>query len=173
MSTLDHPAVAKVAAALSEAGQDAAAQGIRLLPEDARTAELAAAALGIEVGAIANSLVFRAAFADGTERALLALTSGAHRANTTTLAELAGAERVGRADPEFVKTWTGQAIGGVAPVGHAQRILTLVDTSLAAHDRVWAAAGHPKSVYPTTFDDLLAATSGAAADVAAEPGQSR
>ncbi|GAA1202814.1 YbaK/EbsC family protein [Prauserella alba] len=173
MSTLDHPSVAKVAAALSEADQEAAAQGIRLLPEDARTAELAAAALGIEVGAIANSLVFRATLPDGTDRALLALTSGAHRANTTTLAELIGADAVGRGDPEFVKTSTGQAIGGVAPVGHPQRILTLVDTALASYDVVWAAAGHPKSVYPTTFDYLLAATGGTAADVAAEPGQPR
>lgn len=173
MSTLDHPSVAKVAAALSEADQDAAAQGIRLLPDDARTAELAASALGIEVGAIANSLVFRATLRDGTERALLALTSGAHRANTTTLAELIDAEKVGRAKPEFVKISTGQTIGGVAPVGHPQRILTLVDTALAAHDVVWAAAGHPKSVYPTTLDDLLAATDGTAADVAAEPGQPR
>ncbi|KMS88794.1 YbaK/EbsC family protein [Prauserella rugosa] len=173
MSTLDHPSVAKVAAALSEADQDAAAQGIRILPADARTAELAAAALGVEVGAIANSLVFRAVFADGTERPLLALTSGAHRADTATLAELAGAEKVGRADPEFVKTWTGQAIGGVAPVGHPQPIDTLVDTALAGHPVVWAAAGHPKSVYPTTFDDLLAATSGTPADVAAAPGRSR
>ncbi|GAA1243616.1 YbaK/EbsC family protein [Prauserella halophila] len=173
MSTLDHPSVAKVAAALSEADQDAAAQGIRLLPDDARTAESAAAALGIEVGAIANSLVFRATLPDGTERALLALTSGAHRANTATLAELAGVEQVGKAEPEFVKTWTGQAIGGVAPVGHPHRILTLVDTALAGYGVVWAAAGHPKSVYPTTFDDLLAATGGTAAHVAAEPGQPR
>ncbi|OLT45120.1 aminoacyl-tRNA deacylase [Saccharomonospora sp. CUA-673] len=175
MSTLDHPSVAKVAAALSEADQDAAAQGIRILPADARTAELAAAALGVEVGAIANSLVFRATFADAEVRALLALTSGAHRANTDTLAALVGATEVGRADPEFVKEHTGQAIGGVAPIGHPQRLLTLVDTALAGHPVVWAAAGHPKSVYPTTFDDLLAATSGTAADVsaAAEAGRPR
>lgn len=173
MSTLDHPSVAKVAAALAEADQDAAARGIRMLPADARTAELAAGALGIEVGAIANSLIFRAAFADGTERALLALTSGAHRANTATLAELVGATAVGKADPEFVKEHTGQAIGGVAPLGHPEPLLTLVDTALAGYDVVWAAAGHAKSVYPTTFDDLLAATAGTAADVAAEPGAPR
>ncbi|MFC4004643.1 YbaK/EbsC family protein [Prauserella oleivorans] len=170
MSSFDHPAVAKVAAALSEAGQDAAAQGIRILPADARTAALAAEALGVEVGAIANSLVFRASFADGQDRALLALTSGAHRADTRTLAELVGAERVGKADPEFVKEHTGQTIGGVAPVGHPEPLLTLVDTALARYDVVWAAAGHPKSVYPTTFDGLLAATGGRAADVATAPG---
>ncbi|PXY25024.1 aminoacyl-tRNA deacylase [Prauserella sp. PE36] len=169
MSTLDHPSVAKVAAALTEAGQDAAADGIRILPADARTAALAAEALGVEVGAIANSLVFRASFDGEPDAPLLALTSGAHRADPRTLAALTGATEVGKADPAFVKEHTGQTIGGVAPVGHPSRLITLVDTALRAYDVVWAAAGHPKSVYPTTFDGLLAVTGGRAADVAAPP----
>jgi prolyl-tRNA editing enzyme YbaK/EbsC (Cys-tRNA(Pro) deacylase) len=164
MSSLDHPAVAKVAAALAEAGQPEAAEGIRILPADVRTAALAAEALGVEVGAIANSLVFRA-----DDEPLLALTSGAHRANVATLAVLTGAERVEMGDPAFVREHTGQAIGGVAPVGHARPLRTLVDTALRSYDVVWAAAGHAKTVYPTTFAGLLALTGGRAADVAAEP----
>ncbi|HVK22802.1 MAG TPA: YbaK/EbsC family protein [Actinokineospora sp.] len=165
MSTLDHPAVAKVAAALREAGLDRSADGIRILDDDVKTAALAAAALGIEVGAIANSLIFKARHGD-EDRPLLALTSGAHRADTAWLAELTGADRIGRADPEFVRAHTGQPIGGVAPVGHPQRLDTLVDRSLARFDVVWAAAGHPKSVFPVTYADLVILTGGTAADVA-------
>ncbi|GHF06405.1 aminoacyl-tRNA deacylase [Amycolatopsis deserti] len=165
MSSLDHPAVAKVAAALAEAGRHDAAAGIRILPAEVRTAAQAAEALGVEVGAIANSLVFRAVFADRTAP-LLSLTSGAHRANTDTLAALIGAESVEKADPAFVREHTGQAIGGVAPLGHPAPVLTLVDTALRAYDTVWAAAGHAKSVFPTTFADLVAVTGGQPADVA-------
>lgn len=130
-----------------------------------RTAALAAQALGVEVGAIANSLVFRATYGDH-ELPLLALTSGAHRADTAALAGLAGAERVAKADPAFVREHTGQAIGGVAPMGHPRPIQTLVDNDLARYAVVWAAAGHPKSVFPTTFAELLTLTGGTAADVA-------
>jgi prolyl-tRNA editing enzyme YbaK/EbsC (Cys-tRNA(Pro) deacylase) len=98
----------------------------------------------------------------------LALTSGAHRASTARLATLAGASTVGRADPAFVREHTGQAIGGVAPVGHPRPITTLVDVALADHEIVWAAAGHPKAVFPTTFADLVALTGGVAAEVADE-----
>ncbi|WP_199433583.1 YbaK/EbsC family protein [Qaidamihabitans albus] len=171
MSNLDHPAIAKVAAALVEAGQHPAAEGIRILPAEVRTAQQAADALGVEVGAIANSLVFRASFEGRADQPLLALTSGAHRADTGVLATLAGAARVGKADPAFVKEHTGQVIGGVAPVGHPSRLITLVDTALRRYDVVWAAAGHAKSVFPTTFEDLLALTGGRAADVAAPQNQ--
>lgn len=166
MTRIDHPAIAKVAAALAHAGQHAAAEGIRILPAEVRTAAQAANALGVEVGAIANSLVFRASFAGSQDAALLALTSGAHRADTGTLAALAGASEVGMADPAFVKQHTGQAIGGVAPVGHPSRLTTLVDTALRRYDVVWAAAGHAKAVFPTTFEQLVALTGGREADVA-------
>lgn len=161
MSSLDHPAVAKVAAALAEAGQEDAADGIRILPADARTAAQAAEALGVEVGAIANSLIFRAVYEDRTAP-LLALTSGGHRADVAKLAGLVGATAVEKADPAFVKEHTGQVIGGVAPVGHPEPIATFVDTALERYDEIWAAAGHAKSVFPTTFADLVALTGGRA-----------
>ncbi|MTD53595.1 YbaK/EbsC family protein [Amycolatopsis pithecellobii] len=164
MSSLDHPAIAKVAAALAEAGQQRAADGIRILPAEVRTAAQAAEALGIEVGAIANSLVFRAVFADRAAP-LLSLTSGSHRADTGKLAELAGASAVEKADPKFVKEHAGQVIGGVAPVGHPAPIETIVDTALEQYDVIWAAAGHAKSVFPTTFAELVKLTGGRAAEV--------
>jgi len=172
MSSLEHPTVAKVAAALSEAGHHTASEGITILPDEVRTASQAATALGIDVGAIANSLVFRGVRnnADGTEEhfPLLVLTSGAHRADTTALAGLVTAIRIDKADPEFVKTETGQVIGGVAPVGHRNPLRTLVDTTLRQYDTVWAAAGHAKSVFPTSYTGLLAMTGGTPADVTGE-----
>lgn len=167
MTTLDHPSISKMAAALREAGMIAAADGIRILDDEVRTAAAAAQALGVEVGAIANSLVFRATHGDEV-RPLLALTSGAHRADTAVLAKLAGADAVGKADPAFVREHTGQAIGGVAPVGHPRPVHTIVDQDLARYAVVWAAAGHPKSVFPTTYAELLALTGGTAADVAGQ-----
>jgi prolyl-tRNA editing enzyme YbaK/EbsC (Cys-tRNA(Pro) deacylase) len=168
MSTLDHPAIAKVAAALREAGLTGAADGIRILDDEVRTAALAATALGVSVGAIANSLVFRAVYDNSADQPLLALTSGVHRADPDRLAELAGARRVVKADPAFVREHTGQAIGGVAPLGHPRPVRTLVDRALAGHEVVWAAAGHAKSVFPTTFADLIMLTGGMAARVSTE-----
>ena len=133
---------------------------VRELPEPAPTPAAAAAQLGCEVGAIANSLVFAA---DGAP--LLVMTSGAHRVDTSRVALLVGASAVSRADPQSVREWTGQAIGGVAPVAHPAPIRTLVDTWLAKYDVVWAAAGQPHTVFPTSFDELLRITGGAPADV--------
>ncbi len=156
MSTV-HPAVSAVTTALRAAG---APGEVRELPSSARTAALAAEQLGVAVGAIANSLVFEAAGAP-----LLIMTSGAHRVNTAQVARLLGVPALNRADPEFVRRHTGQAIGGVAPVGHPEPIGTLVDIALAAFDVVWAAAGHPSTVFPTTYDELLRITGGTAAEV--------
>jgi len=133
---------------------------VRVLPESAPTAAAAAAQLGCEVGAIANSLVFAA---DGAP--LLVMTSGAHRVDTSRVAALIGASEVTRADARSVRGWTGQVIGGVGPVAHPAPIRTLVDTWLAKYDVVWAAAGHPHTVFPTSFDELLRITSGTPADV--------
>ena len=133
---------------------------VRVLPESAPTAAAAAAQLGCEVGAIANSLVFDA---DGAP--LLVMTSGAHRVDTSRVAALVGAAVVGRADARSVRAWTGQVIGGVAPVGHPAPIRTLVDAWLAKYDVVWAAAGHPHAVFPTSFDELLRITGGTPAEV--------
>lgn len=160
-TAFDHPGVRRVTEALASAGLPGA-QAVLMLAADVRTAAQAAAALGIEVGAIANSLVFDAG---GTP--LLALTSGAHRADTATLASLADVARVDRAGPDFVRTHTGQPIGGVAPTGHPRPIPTLVDSALRRHNVVWAAAGHPKAVFPTTFEELVALTGGRVADLAA------
>jgi prolyl-tRNA editing enzyme YbaK/EbsC (Cys-tRNA(Pro) deacylase) len=133
---------------------------VRELAEPAPTAATAAAQLGCEIGAIANSLVFSA---DGDP--LLVLTSGAHRVDTAKVGAELGVQKVGRADPEFVYAATGQRIGGVAPVGHPRPIRTLVDTALAGYDVVWAAAGHVHTVFPTSFDELVRITSGVPADV--------
>ncbi len=152
-----HPNVQKVSAALAAAG---APGEITVLPEPAPTAAAAAAQLDCPVGAIANSLVFDA---DGLP--LLVLTSGAHRVDTTRVAQEIGVAQLRRASPEFVRQHTGQPIGGVAPVGHPEPVRTLVDRALAEYDEVWAAAGHPHTVFPTTFDELLSLTAGTSADV--------
>jgi prolyl-tRNA editing enzyme YbaK/EbsC (Cys-tRNA(Pro) deacylase) len=130
------------------------------LPERAATAAAAAAQLGCEIGAIANSLVFSA---DGAP--VLVMTSGAHRVDTARVAALIGASVVRRADAASVRAWTGQAIGGVGPVGHPAPIRTLVDTWLEKYDVIWAAAGHPHTVFPTSYAELLRITNGAQADV--------
>ena len=149
--------VDRVVAALREVGVDAE---VRRFDRPVPTAAAAAEALGCAVGAIANSLVFDA---DGAP--LLVLTSGAHRVNTDVVARHVGAQRVRRASPEFVREATGQAIGGVAPVGHPAPIRTLVDKWLARHERVWAAGGHPRTVFPTTFEELVRITGGTPVEV--------
>jgi len=158
--TLAHPRVVEVADALRAAGAVAAADGIRVLPDSAPTAAAAAEQLGCEVGAIANSLIFDAA---GTP--VLVLTSGAHRVDTDLVATLLGVDALKRANAEFVRAATGQAIGGVAPVGHPEPVGTIVDIALMHHPVVWAAAGHPHTVFPTTYDELVHLTDGTPAEV--------
>ncbi|WP_344340308.1 YbaK/EbsC family protein [Kitasatospora putterlickiae] len=138
---------------------------IRVLPDSARTAAEAAAALGCEVGAIANSLVF---ICDGAP--LLVMTSGAHRVDTDHLAHALGTGPITRATAAQVREATGQAIGGVAPVGHPAPLRTVVDTALAAHELLWAAAGHPHTVVPMTYKELLALTGGTPSTVAPPQG---
>ncbi|MEU8120208.1 YbaK/EbsC family protein [Spirillospora sp. NPDC049024] len=152
-----HPNAEIVAKALLDLG---AAGAVVELPESAPTAPAAAEQLGCEVGAIANSLVFDA---DGSP--LLVLTSGAHRVDTVKVAALVGAAKVRRATPEFVRESTGQPIGGVAPVGHPAPIRTLVDVWLDRYDEVWAAGGHPHTVFPTSYGELLRITGGTPAEV--------
>ncbi|MFJ2776806.1 YbaK/EbsC family protein [Kitasatospora sp. NPDC087315] len=146
-----------VAAALAAAGLTGE---IRVLPDSARTAAEAAAALGCEVGAIAGSLVFQC---DGAP--LLVMTSGAHRVDTAYLADRLGTGPIERATAQQVRDATGQAIGGVAPTGHPARLRTVVDTALAGHDVLWAAAGHPHTVVPMTYDELLRLTGGTPSEV--------
>src|SRR3954447_12950031 len=156
----DHPGVTRVRAALVAQGAVGAAAGVRLLDDSARTAAQAAEQLGVEVAQIANSLVFDA---DGAP--LLVMASGGHRVDTAKVAALVGATSVDRADADYVRSHTGFAIGGVAPVGHPEPLRTLVDTALGQYDEVWAAAGHPHAVFPTTYDELLRLTGGTPADV--------
>ncbi|WP_446210674.1 YbaK/EbsC family protein [Micromonospora sp. IBSANI012] len=159
-----HPNVQAVQAALDGAGaRDSAGAPslVRLLPEAVHTAAAAAAALGVDVGAIANSLVFEA---DGEP--LLVLTSGAHRVDTAELAARLGVTRLRRATPEFVREHTGQVIGGVAPVGHPRPLRTLIDTALQEYAEIWAAGGVPQAVFPTTYADLLRITAGTPTEVA-------
>jgi prolyl-tRNA editing enzyme YbaK/EbsC (Cys-tRNA(Pro) deacylase) len=165
---LQHPAITRVREVLGAAG---ATGEIVILDDHARTAAAAAEQLGVTVAQIANSLVFAVpddSAADGLvrHRPLLVLTSGGHRVDTARTAALIGADRLERASPDFVRERTGFAIGGVAPVGHAAPIQTLVDVALAEHALVWAAGGHPRAVFPTTFDELVQLTGGAAAQVA-------
>jgi len=162
MSLSNHRNVELVVAALTAGGADPARIGrMQVLPDAVTTAAAAAAALNVEVGQIANSLIF-----DADGEPLLVLTSGANRVDTGKVGALIGADRVRRASPEFVRAATGQAIGGVAPVGHPTALRTLVDRALGAFDEVWAAGGIPHAVFPTTFTELVTVTGGHPADVA-------
>src|SRR6476660_9766204 len=124
-----------------------------ILPDTVHTAVLAAEALGCEVGAIANSLLF-----DADATPVLILTSGAHRVDTTKVAAQLGVSRLKRAAPEFVREHTGQVIGGVSPIGHPAPVPTYLDSWLRRYDVVWAAAGHPAAVFATSYDELQAMT---------------
>ena len=124
-----------------------------VLPDAVHTAALAAAALGCEVGAIANSLLF-----DADSVPVLILTSGAHRVDTAKVADTLGMKQLRRAKPEFVREHTGQVIGGVSPVGHPAPVRTYLDSWLRRYDELWAAAGHPAAVFSTSYSELLAMT---------------
>jgi prolyl-tRNA editing enzyme YbaK/EbsC (Cys-tRNA(Pro) deacylase) len=117
------------------------------------TAAAAAEALGCEVGAIANSLVFEA---DGAP--LMVLASGARRVDLQGLAGLLGTGRIRRASAEAVLAATGQAVGGVSPVGHPAPLRTVIDVSLADHAVLWAGAGDDHTMFSTTYDELVAIT---------------
>ena len=154
-----HPNCVAIDAILEAAG---APGRVRILDDAAPTAATAAAQLGVEVGAIANSLIF----ATAEDEPLLVLTSGAHRVDTAKVAALVGTAELKRASADFVYAATGQRIGGVAPVGHPAPIRTLLDTALAGYPQIWAAGGIAHAVFPTTFDELLHLTGATPADVA-------
>ena len=162
---LSHPAVTRVREALTAVH---VTTEIVVLDGAARTAAQAAAYLGVLPAQIANSLVF-AVTVQGTEHPdpgsadpepLLILTSGAHRVDTSKVADLLELETVDMASADLVRDATGFVIGGVAPVGHVRPVRTLIDVSLARYDTVWAAAGHPHAVFATTYDELLRITGG-------------
>lgn len=149
---LTNPSVLRVTALLKELGCSGEPT---ILSESARTALDAANALGIEVGQVASSIVFKLP----SGNALLVITSGRHRIDTELVAKNLGVEKLHRADADFVKNASGFSIGGVSPVGWInQPEITLIDVALNEHEVAWAAAGHPHSVYPTSFVELLRVT---------------
>lgn len=152
-----HPNGQRVAEALVGAGVEG--RIIETL-EGSPTAATAAAQLDIEVGQVANSLVF-----DADGEPLLVLTSGQHRADLKKLAEFIDAKHIHRPNADFVRIHTGQPIGGVAPLGHPKPLRTIVDTQLDAWPVVWAAGGHPHYVFPTSFAELVRVTNGIPFDV--------
>lgn len=156
--TSEHPSISRFREVLTAKGGTGR---IVVLPDSVHTAVLAAQALGCEVGAIANSLLFDA---DGSP--VLILTSGAHRVDTGKVAAELGVERLGRATPEFVRTHTGQVIGGVSPIGHPSPVPTYIDPWLRNHPEVWAAAGHPAAVFSSTFVEMVAMTGAREIEVA-------
>ena len=158
-AVLTNPSVERVRAALERAGMPAE---IVELPGAARTAKAAADFLGCEVAQIANSLVFRATASDS---AVLVMSSGACRVDLAKLARVLG-EPVAKADAEFVRRHTGFAIGGVAPVGHGISKV-FVEKALAAQRDLWAAAGHPHTVFRLSYLQLLGITGGREAELAA------
>ena len=147
----------RVAAALAEQGHPHAPLWLEV---SARTCAEAADALGVQVGQIAKSVVFRRR-ADSV--AVLVVASGDRRVDEAKVAQQVGP--VGRADAAFVKQQTGFSIGGVSPVAHAQPPVVLVDQDLFRFPQIWAAAGHPNGVFCLSPDQLLRLTGAPAADV--------
>lgn len=149
--------VQRVARLLQDKGHPHAPQ---MLDDAARTAQQAADALGIELGQIAKSIVFRRKSDDA---AVLVVTSGDRRVNEKKVEALVG--KLGRADAEFVKSRTGFSIGGVSPFAHATPPVTLIDRELFRFEDIWAAAGHPHAVVRLRPHDLEGLTGAPVADV--------
>ena len=150
--------VQRVAAALQRLGHPHLPQ---MLDDAARTAQQAADALGVAVGQIAKSIIFRRKADDA---AVLVIASGDRRVDERKVEALVGG-RIGRADADFVKTKTGFSIGGVAPLAHAELPVTLIDRELLRFDEIWAAAGHPHGVFRLVPADLERLTGAPVADV--------
>ena len=149
---LEKSAVKRVSDALKSKGIPGQ---IRVLSESARSAAEAAAALGIEVGQIASSIIFKLP----NESPLLVITSGRHRVDTELVAKELSVDNLARVDADYVKELSGFSIGGVAPLGWVNPpAITLIDLALNDYDVVWAAAGHPHAVFPTTYAELLTCT---------------
>jgi prolyl-tRNA editing enzyme YbaK/EbsC (Cys-tRNA(Pro) deacylase) len=153
--------VQKIAQFLQDKGHP---HGPRMLDDAARTAQQAADALGIAVGQIAKSIIFRRKSDDA---AVLVITSGDRRVDEKKVDALVG--KTGRADADFVRAKTGFAIGGVSPVGHSTPPVTLIDRELFRFEEVWAAAGHPHGVFKLRPADLETLTGAPVADVVQEP----
>ena len=158
-SILEKAAVKRAQAAFDKHGISGK---IKILSDSARTAAEAAAGLGIEVGQIASSLVFKLP----DDRSLLVITSGRHRVDTQMVADLLQIPALYRADADYVKEISGYSVGGVAPLGWVNEpSITLIDEALKDYQVIWAAAGHPHAVFPTTYQELLEASGAMAARV--------
>ncbi|KRO31230.1 MAG: aminoacyl-tRNA deacylase [Actinobacteria bacterium BACL2 MAG-120802-bin41] len=158
-SILEKAAVKRAQAALDKHGISGK---IKILADSARTAAEAAAGLGIEVGQIASSLVFKLP----DQRSLLVITSGRHRVDTQMVTDLLHVQALDRADADYVKEISGYSVGGVAPLGWINEpSITLIDEVLSDYQVIWAAAGHPHAVFPTTYQELLEASGAKAARV--------
>jgi prolyl-tRNA editing enzyme YbaK/EbsC (Cys-tRNA(Pro) deacylase) len=155
---MEHPSIGRFREQLEARGGTGR---IVVLPDSVHTAALAAEALGCEVGAIANSLLF-----DADGEPILILTSGSHRVDTAKVAVSVGVGVLRRAKPEFVREHTGQVIGGVSPIAHPAPVRTYLDPWLRQYDEIWAAAGHPAAVFSTTYDELRTMTGATEIDVA-------
>jgi len=128
---------------------------IKVLSESARSAAEAASALGIEVGQIASSIIFKLP----NESPLLVITSGRHRVDTELVAKELSVDNLARVDADYVKELSGFSIGGVAPLGWINPpAITLIDLALNDYEVVWAAAGHPYAIFPTSYAELLTCT---------------
>jgi len=138
----------------------AAAEVVRF-DQSTRTAAEAAATVGCEVGQIAKSLIFKS---KKTQRPVLVIARGDGRVNEKKIAAALG-EKIGRADPDFVRAATGFAIGGVAPVGHTGEVVTFLDEGLGEFEKIWAAAGAPNAVFETSLDELIRMTGADPVDV--------
>lgn len=147
----------RVARALAERGHPHAPLWLEV---SARTSQEAADALGVQVGQIAKSVIFRR---KADEVAVLVVTSGDKRVDEKKVAAIVGA--LGRADADFVKARTGFTIGGVSPLAHATPPVTLIDRELFRFDEIWAAAGHPNGVFRLSPAQLEALTGAPVADV--------
>src|SRR6476661_4933665 len=156
-ASAEHPSIVRFREAHARLGGTGE---VVILPDSVHTAALAAEALGCEVGAIANSLLF-----DAGGSPVLVLTSGAHRVDTDRVATRIGVAGLKRAKPEFVREHTGQVIGGVSPIAHPAPVPTYLDSWLRKYDVVWAAAGHPAAVFSTSYDELLELTGATEIDV--------
>lgn len=148
----------RVAATLAELGHP---HDVVMLPVTGRTAADAASALGVQLGQIAKSIVFRRRSDDA---AVLVVTSGDLRVDEKKVSALVGS--VGRADADFVKAATGFSIGGVSPVGHTTPPVILVDRELFRFEQIWAAAGHPYAVFPLSPDELVQLTGAPVEEIA-------
>ena len=158
MKPAQHPTALRTAQLLRDAGIDT---HVVEFEQPTRTSAEAAAAIGCSVAEIAKSIVFRG---KNSGQAIVVIASGDNRVSEAKVAAIVG-EALTRADADFVRTTTGYAIGGVAPVGHSQAVKLLLDEDLRRFDTVWAAAGTPFSVFPVRPDQLRALTGAEWTDV--------